>query len=120
MIPEEQYEAAVRAEKEARGVIEEYHREKSNVFKERWAEMEAGKRFFTDDELRYAAWARCEACNAGLAYPKGCGGFHMWSCSAVLKGEETDRSKHVDYPFSFYSIRSEEEVRANGQTTRPK
>jgi hypothetical protein len=79
---------------------------------------------FTDDELRYSAYARCE-CGAGMAYPKDCPLNHYWDCSAILKGEapESGQSGAVKHsgqmPFAFYEVKSEYQPNANGATTRP-
>lgn len=86
-----------------------------------------GQEVFTDDQLRYAATARCR-CGAGLAYPKeishrqpakGFGG--AWFCSDVLTNRVPfEEGKHdAGLPFAFYEIKSEEQPSANGRTTRP-
>lgn len=119
MITKEQFEAACAAKEEAQKVIDEYGKQGVEEFKKRWARFESGEQFFTDAELVYSAGARCEKCNAGLAYPKNCGPQHQWTCSNVLKGVGTDNG-HQAFPFAFYSIISEEQKeRARGATTRP-
>jgi len=82
--------------------------------------------FYTDDQLIYAAYARCE-CGAGLAYPEDADPFKgYWDCSDILTGraipkDEPGAVKHSGrYPFIFYEIKSEKQPSANGATTRPK
>lgn len=119
MITREQYEVAVQQENAAHEIIQAYGKQKHEEFEARWERFKRGEGFFTDDDLCYAAGARCH-CGAGLAYPRECGGFHQWDCSAVLKGTH-DKSKnpHEVYPFAFYSIKSEGQPSAQGHTTRP-
>lgn len=87
---------------------------------------------FTDDELVYAAWTRCE-CGAGMAYPKDIGFHGSWICSEQMtnpkrwtnydnKTYKTEDGKlhSKDLPFSFWSVKSEGQPSANGATTRPK
>lgn len=84
---------------------------------------ESGRYTYTDDDLVYAAWSRCE-CGAGLAYPRGCGPHHHWDCSDIL----TDRAipsgqpgaaRHTDkLPFVFWDIKSEGQLSAGKATTR--
>lgn len=113
MITKEQYEEATRNKQEADKIITEWFRQKAHNFKERMK----NNPIFTDDELFYSATARCP-CGAGLAYPKDCGGYHYWDCSAILKGTQDNSVKHTDQlPFTFYDIKDESE--RNG-TTRPK
>jgi hypothetical protein len=82
---------------------------------------------FTDDELIYAATARCP-CGAGMAYWRGCGPYGKdacWDCSAILKGEaipfgQPGAVKHEDrLPFVFWNVKSEQQPSADGMTTRP-
>lgn len=76
---------------------------------------------FTDDELRYAAGARCR-CGAGLAYVKNSNPFSgYWDCSDILTGRAKDKEVQHDapLPFIFYEIKSEDQPSANGATTRP-
>lgn len=78
------------------------------------------KEVYTDDDLRYAAYARCE-CGAGLAYPKGMSfqDVSSWDCSDILTGRAKPGTKHsAKYPFAFYEIKSEDQPSANGATTR--
>lgn len=120
MITEKQYKEAVADQERAEKIINAYHAQKSNDFKQRWARLEAGEQYFTEDELIYAAHARCDHCDAGLAYPKDCGVHHEWSCSKVLTEKVDDRDMHPNYPFAFYEIKSENQPSAHGSTTRPK
>jgi hypothetical protein len=98
----------------------------------------------TQEDLRYAAYARCR-CGSGLAYIKDLpltdDMGSAWYCSAALlkfhthkidcikpgglfgggilrdeDGIEHDQS----YPFVTYEIKSEDQPSANGTTTRPK
>jgi hypothetical protein len=75
---------------------------------------------FTDDELTYAAYARC-LCGEGMAYPKKGAPNGYWDCSAILKGTARQDIKHeVKLPFAFWSVKSENQPSAGGATTRPK
>lgn len=75
---------------------------------------------FTDDDLLYAADARC-GCGAGLACPldnKVAFLIGAWRCSAALKGGT--EGKHDSYPFAFYKIREETSINNHGGlSTRP-
>lgn len=79
--------------------------------------------------LVYAAYDRCP-CGAGMAYDP-CRedenspfvGSHSgyWDCSAILLGTADKGVKHTDrLPFVFWELKSENQVSANGATTRPK
>lgn len=78
---------------------------------------------YTDNDLVYAAYARC-LCGAGLAFPEGCGGFHYWDCSDILTGRaiksgEPGAMIHQDkLPFAFFDIKSERANSARGVSTR--
>jgi hypothetical protein len=88
---------------------------------------------YSDEELIYSAGARCD-CGAGLAYPKKVKEndkshepfvyASYWDCSDILTGRaipkgEKGSVKHSDrFPFSFYSIKSENQPSAYGATTR--
>lgn len=113
-ITEEQYQAARKARDEAEKVIHQFHSQKLERFEER---LKSGVPF-TDEELRYSAYALCP-CGHGIAYPKECGPGHYWDCSAILKGIEDKNVKHTGrLPFAFYEIKSEDQGSANGSTTR--
>lgn len=117
MITREQYEAAVKAQDEAEKVIHAWDQQQREEFAVRLQESLNGVRPFTDDELIYSASTLCP-CGHGLAYPKGCGGFHYWDCSAILKGTADAKVQHTGkLPFTFYDIKSEGE-RMGGGTTR--
>lgn len=79
---------------------------------------------FSDDELVYAANARC-SCGAGMAYPKNIGMHGSWHCSDILtfRAATKDSADSVGHtsplPFSFYSVKSENQPSACGATTRP-
>ena len=81
-------------------------------------------KFFSDDELIYAARDRCP-CGAGLAYPKGIGRNGYWDCSDILTGraKPKDDPESVDHtpqlPFTFYEIKSELQPSQGFDTTRP-
>ena len=110
MISQEQYDQAVKQVEENQKVINQYHTEKADTFEKRMKENP----IFTDEELLYSAYSLCP-CGHGLAYPKNCGGFHYWDCSAILKGIAEKNVKHVDkMPFTFYSVKGESEL--NGTT----
>jgi hypothetical protein len=119
MITEQEYKDAIKKRDEAENIINGYAQNRASQFDARWERFDKHNEYFTDDDLIYSAGSRCEKCKAGLAYPKGCGGNHQWTCSAVLKGIGTDRG-HSAYPFAFYEIKSEQQPSANGATTRPK
>lgn len=80
---------------------------------------------FTEDELVFAATARCN-CGAGLAYPKGVGIHSYWLCSDILlgiaipNGQEGCAVHDSGYHFSFYDIKSDQQPSAEGRTTRRK
>lgn len=116
MITEEEYKAACAQRDSAAKVIQAYGKQSMENFRTRWDEFLGGKPF-TDEDLRYSAEVRCR-CGAGLAYPKNCGPWHMWTCSVVLKGKPKDCT-HDELPFSGYEIKSEDQPSANGATTRP-
>lgn len=112
-ITEEEYKLAVKNKAEAEKVINAYHREQAEAFKQRLIDNP----IFTDEELLYAAEQLCP-CGHGMAYPKGCGTHHHWSCSAKLKGIADPQREHRDNePFAFCDIKSESEYRG---TTRGK
>lgn len=76
------------------------------------------RRKVTDKKLMYSATERC-ICGAGLAYTK-----HMdyWDCSDIIKRDpEADNYAHSDpVPFSERFIKSEVQLSAGGETTRPR
>lgn len=89
------------------------------------------RKVWRDDELRYAATARC-ACGAGLAYaPTDTGegtpfkGPSAWDCSDILtgraieSGEPGAKTHDEAAPFAFYEIKDESQPSARGATTRP-
>lgn len=79
-----------------------------------------GKGSFADSDLVFAAIARC-CCGAGLAYPNNIGAHGAWHCSDILMGKARKDALHEGkMPFAFYSIKSEDQPSANGQTTRIK
>lgn len=119
MITKQQFDDAVKQQKEAQEIINAYGKQEIQNFKARWERFEKNNEFFSDEDLIYAADARCLKCQAGMAYPKNCDLWHQWTCSNVLKGIGTDGG-HTAYPFSFYEIKSEKQPSANGATTRPK
>jgi hypothetical protein len=82
--------------------------------------LDAPDRPLVDDDLEWAAVARC-VCGAGLTYPKFIGDPQgSWICSAVLLGTAAAESEHDQAkPFSFWSIKSDVQPSANGATTRP-
>ena len=116
MISEGQYEAAKAQKAAADATIDAYFKEQATAFAVRWDAYTRGGNVFTSDELVYAAGARCETCNAGLAYPKACGISHRWDCSAALT---TGSNGHGNFPFMYYAIKAENQPSANGATTRP-
>jgi hypothetical protein len=116
-ITDKQYIEAAEAKAKAEELMSQYHQQK----REQFAERMRTNPIFSLDELRFSAYARCKGCGAGLAYPKECSPGHYWDCSAVLLGQVVDPGpEHVQYPFAFYEIKSEDQPSANGATTRPK
>lgn len=79
----------------------------------------------TDEDLEYAATARCP-CGAGLAYHKGIGVWGFWDCSDILtgrakkKGEPGSVQHTYRLPFNLYDVKSERQPSAQGATTRPR
>lgn len=81
---------------------------------------------YTDNELRYAAYARCQ-CGAGLAYVKNhdLREVNSWDCSDILtaraipSGQPGSVVHDGPFPFFCYEIKSEDQPSANGATTRP-
>lgn len=107
MITHLQYAEALAWKRAAESVINAYHKEKANRFDQRFKRFEAGEEFFTDEDLVFAATARCP-CGAGLAYPRDCFPGHHWDCSAILKGTAVRSVTHTGWlPFAFYEIKSE-------------
>ena len=117
LITEEQYIAAKARQAEDQDILNAYANQRTQAFEKKMKENPS----FNDNELLYAATRFCP-CGHGLAYPKGCGAFHYWDCSAVLKGVSDTTITHCGrYPFTSYKIRGESEN--NGTTrgvTRPK
>lgn len=76
---------------------------------------------FTEDELVFAAFSRCD-CGAGLAYPSKIGPLGSWVCSDILLGAPDIIKKHhtSELPFAFYDIKSENQPSVHGATTRKK
>jgi len=74
---------------------------------------------FSEEELVYAATARCE-CGAGMAYPTDIDPNGAWYCSDILKGV-ADKTKVHSRPMAFYmyEVKSEHQSSAEGKTTRP-
>jgi ssDNA-binding Zn-finger/Zn-ribbon topoisomerase 1 len=76
----------------------------------------------TEQELLYAATARCKGCGAGLAYPLDFNAamkLRAWVCSRVLKGEVAPGG-HEALPFAFWKVREETSINnRGGDTTRP-
>ena len=118
---EEELGAIIKAGEDASKEISRRYLEKSKVIDERINEVERGNngRAFTEEELLYAAYARC-SCGAGFAYPHGIGMRGSWLCSRILKGKAEPGSTHeAPMPFAFYEVKSENQRSANGATTRP-
>jgi hypothetical protein len=110
MITEEQYNNALQTIKDCEQITQQYHKEKWEAFENRLKDNP----IFTDDELHYSRHTLCP-CGHGLAYPKNCGPFHYWDCSAILKGIANKNVEHTGrLPFTTYDIKGERE----GETTR--
>ena len=74
---------------------------------------------YADEELIYAAHARCR-CGAGYAHPNDGNARGSWACSAVLRGKAKQGPDHDDpKPFTFWEIKSERQPSQRGATTRP-
>ncbi len=121
MSADEKYAEAAQLEKRAAEL-------KAEAGAERHAELRALPLL---DRLVFAATARCD-CGAGLAYDPAheepgsvFKGPSFWDCSAIILGTATPSGqpgavKHTDrLPFAFYSVKSEGQPSACGQTTRP-
>lgn len=117
MITEEEYQKAVEQHDAAQRTMNAYHAQKADEFDARWERWKKGERF-ADEDLVYSATNRC-TCGSGLAYPKGCGPRHEWTCSDVLTHRVNTNEGHASLPFSFYEIKSELQPSAHGATTRP-
>ncbi len=122
MITKEQYEAAISSRDAAEKTINEYHSCELKNGDDRIVAFETGFAPFSEDELRFAAGARCECCGAGLAYPKdiSVGLKGQWYCSLHLQNKGKPDCKNSQYPFAFYEIKSDDQPSAMGHTTRPK
>lgn len=89
------------------------------------AELQAladvGDRDVTPDDLVWAATARCR-CGSGYAYPNFLHDPHgNWFCAASLLGTSPVGTEHdCAKPFAFWSIKSDQQLSAQGATTRPK
>lgn len=105
--------------------LNEIYAEEQSQTEEKIKQAESLKDKFELDELIFSAGARC-ICGAGLAYPKKVGVHGSWICSDILLGraipktEEGSKQHDGNFPFAFYSIKSENENSAEGYTTRPK
>ena len=117
MIRREEYDSAVKQQKKSQEIINQFHKEQA----ERFSKRMANNPIFTDEELRYSAKMLCP-CGYGLAYPKSCGAFHYWDCSAILKGTADDMVTHTSQlPFNVTNIKSESESRGTTRgVCRPK
>lgn len=116
MISEAEYGIAREMKAAAEETINAYHSQEQAAFALR---MKVNP-IFKPEELTYSAYARCKGCGAGLAYPKKCGVGHYWDCADVLTGKIVNPGKeHIQYPFAFYSIKSEDQPSVKGATTRP-
>ena len=116
-ISEQEYKDARLKHDESEKIMLEYHKEKVEEADNRWDRAKHGESF-KDDELIYAATARCKKCGAGMACLKNVGSVRQWTCSNVLKDIGTDTG-HDAFNFAFYEIKSELQPSANGETTRP-
>ncbi len=99
--------------------LNEIYNKETDDTEERIVLAQQGKGNFTEEELRYAATARC-SCGAGFAYPVNIGPMGSWECSNILLGKAIPHTEHSSpMPFAFYEVKSEDQASANGQTTRP-
>jgi hypothetical protein len=111
MITKEEYQNAVSNRDAAQEIINNYTKQKLELFEERLKTNP----IFKDTELFYSRSSRCP-CGAGLAYPKECSPLHYWDCSAILLGKADKHVKHTaQLPFSMYDIKGERE----NESTRP-
>lgn len=114
MITRNQYDAAILAKEDADKIIRKFHIEKQEAFDVR---LKSGVPF-TDEELVYSSETLCP-CGYGLAYPKDCGPFHYWDCSAILKDIADDKVQHTaKLPFIMYEVHAEGETIGSTRTTR--
>ena len=115
MITKEQYDSACEVQKQAQEVINQYGRERAEAFELRLKTNP----IFTDDELFYSRETLCP-CGHGLAYPKNCGAFHYWDCSAILRGIADKNVQHTgQLPFTMYDIRGERGAETTRGVFRP-
>lgn len=77
-------------------------------------------RNYTDKDLRYSKQLRCNECGAGMAYVCDLNIHGRWQCSALLKGEVEEGTRHTTLPFTLWDVKSEGQPSAKRQTTRPK
>ena len=107
---EELLEELRKREKEMVPFRNELHKlmdEESEAAKHRIIAAKAGHGNFKEDELKWAAYNRCE-CGAGLAHPAGIGINGSWYCSAILMGNANREVLYVnELPFAFYEIKSD-------------
>lgn len=102
--------------------LTELYEQEADIAKGKVKSTHQGKDKFALDELIFAATNRCP-CGAGLAYPKNIGPWGSWDCSDILlgratpKGEEGSKEHTGELPFSFYEIKSEQQL--GNKTTRP-
>ena len=113
-VSEAQYELAKQMEESAQAVIRLYGKQKQARFDVRYQAFERGEQPFTEDELRFSLYQRCD-CGYGLAYPKACGAWHHWDCAGILMDKADETYQHTaKLPFALYDIKSERD----GETTR--
>lgn len=109
MISEEQYRSALDARDAAQAVINAYGKQEAEAFSRRMQENP----IFAEEELIYSAHNLCP-CGHGLAYPKNCGAFHYWDCSAILKGIADPNVEHTaKLSFTMYDIKGESDYRGS-------
>ncbi len=116
MITKEQYEQAINQRDDAERIIQEYTRQQMEAFEQRMKDNPV----FADDELIYSRYSLCP-CGHGVAYPRGCGPFHYWDCSAILKGIHDKSVEHCgQLPFTTCDIKSEQGTQTTRGVFRPK
>lgn len=116
MITEEQYQQAVQARDQAQETISQYFQQQQRAFEIRMTENP----IFTDEELIYSRFTLCP-CGHGLAYPKGCGPWHYWDCSAILKGISERTVLHTaQLPFAIFDVKSESAESTTRGVYRPR
>ena len=91
------------------------NKQDSAIIEQRLKKAMSGNGDFSTEELTFSAHATCD-CGAGLCYPKKIGVRGSWYCSLILLGKASKDMRHTaPLPFSFYNIKSENNVNKDYQ-----